>query len=116
MDKKILIVEDNEQDQLVLERILTKAGYPDLVFASRGEAGIEKAKSEAPALIILDVNLPGMPGSEVANRLQSHPRTRNIPIIFNTCLLRLGEEAGNPNLVAKENVAGLLKQIKEKIG
>ena len=51
MSKTILIVEDNEQDRKILEKILKKAGYGNLVFANSGEEGIEKANKETPDLI-----------------------------------------------------------------
>ena len=120
MDKTILIVEDNDQDRKILERTLRQAGYQSLFFASSGEEGIEKAKAGAPVLIILDINLPAMSGSEAHNLLKQSPSTRNIPIIFNTGLMRPGEDAGdgaNQSIVAKTNDANyLIKKVKEMIG
>ena len=116
MSKKILIIEDSEQDQKILGRMLKKAGYSNLVFVAGGKEGVEKAESEEPALIILDINMPGMPGTDVYNLIKKRPSTQHIPIIYNTNLLKSNEDAAELNMVSKDNPAELLKQIKEKIG
>ena len=120
MTEKILIVEDMEQDRKIVEKVLKEAGYQNLVFASNGEEGIEKAIAVVPDLIILDLGLPKKSGSEVHNTLKLHPRTKNIPILFNTSLMKPGEDAGggvNQSIVAKTSDAGdLLSRVREIIG
>ena len=120
MAGKILIIEDSEQDQKILERVFKKAGYQNLVFASSGEEGIEKATAETPDLIVLDLGLPRKSGPEVHNELKQHPRTRNIPVLFNTGLMKPGESAGagvNQSIVAKTPDAGdLLSKVREIMG
>lgn len=86
-NKKILIVEDNAQDKKIIRLNLTKHGYKNLLFASTGEEGVAKAKSEKPDLIIVDINLPQMNGVEVNIALKNDPATRPIPVLFNTNLL-----------------------------
>jgi two-component system, cell cycle response regulator DivK len=78
--KKILLVEDNELNRDMLSRRLRKRGY-DVVTAVDGEDGIAKARSEAPALILMDVSLPGIDGWEATRYLKSAPETRQIPIV-----------------------------------
>jgi two-component system, cell cycle response regulator DivK len=78
--KKILLVEDNELNRDMLSRRLRKRGY-DVVTAVDGEDGIAKARAEAPALILMDVSLPGIDGWETTRRLRSAPETRQIPIV-----------------------------------
>ena len=58
---KILLVEDNEMNRDMLSRRLQKQGY-EVVMAVDGEEGVAKAQSEAPALILMDMSLPGIDG------------------------------------------------------
>ena len=77
---KILLVEDNEMNRDMLSRRLQKKGY-DVVLAIDGEDGMAKALSELPALILMDMSLPGVDGWEATRRLKATPGTQSIPII-----------------------------------
>lgn len=66
----ILIIEDNEQDQKILRRYLSKAGFASILFASSGEEGLEVFQSERPAIVVTDTNLPGMDGFETCRRIK----------------------------------------------
>jgi two-component system cell cycle response regulator DivK len=77
---KILLVEDNEMNRDMLSRRLQKQGY-EVVMAVDGEEGVEKAQSEAPALILMDMSLPGIDGWEATRRLKAAPQTQKIPVI-----------------------------------
>lgn len=77
---KILLVEDNEMNRDMLSRRLQKKGY-EVVLAIDGEEGIAKAQSELPALILMDLSLPGIDGWEATRRLKATARTRSIPVI-----------------------------------
>jgi CheY-like chemotaxis protein len=77
---KILLVEDNEMNRDMLSRRLQKQGY-EVVMAVDGEEGVAKAQSEAPALILMDMSLPGIDGWEATRRLKAAPQTRTIPVI-----------------------------------
>jgi len=77
---KILYVEDNEDNVYMLTRRLERRGHTVLV-AGDGAAGIERAKAEAPDLILMDLSLPVMDGWEASRRLKAAPETRAIPII-----------------------------------
>ena len=78
--KKILLIEDNELNRDMLSRRLQKRGY-EVVTAIDGETGVAKAQTEAPALILMDVSLPGIDGWEATRRLKAAPQTRHIPIM-----------------------------------
>jgi len=78
--KKILLIEDNELNRDMLSRRLRKRGY-EVVTAVDGETGIVTAQAEAPALILMDVTLPGIDGLEATRRLKAAPQTRHIPIV-----------------------------------
>jgi len=77
---KILVVEDNEMNLDMLSRRLERAGY-EVVSARDGEAGVSVAITEQPALVLMDMSLPGMDGWEATRRLKAHERTRSIPIL-----------------------------------
>ena len=77
---KILLVEDNEMNRDMLSRRLQKQGY-EMVMAVDGEEGLAKAQSEAPALILMDMSLPGIDGWEATRRLKAAPQTQRIPVI-----------------------------------
>jgi PAS domain S-box-containing protein len=79
----ILLVDDKPANILVLENLLS-ANDRTLISAGSGDEALKKALSENIDLIILDVQMPGMDGFEVAQILKSKKRTRNIPIIFAT--------------------------------
>jgi phosphate regulon transcriptional regulator PhoB len=80
---RILIIED-EQDVLDLLTLnLRKAGFV-VTTATDGATGLRSAREESPALIILDLMLPRMPGLEVCKVLKTDSRTRNIPVIMLT--------------------------------
>ena len=77
---KILLVEDNEMNRDMLSRRLQKQGY-EVVLAVDGDEGLAKAQSENPALILMDMSLPGIDGWEATRRLKAAPQTQKIPII-----------------------------------
>ena len=77
---KILLVEDNEMNRDMLSRRLSRRGY-EVAIAVDGEQGLAMARSEAPALILMDMSLPGLDGWEATRQLSSNPHTSHIPII-----------------------------------
>jgi two-component system cell cycle response regulator DivK len=77
---KILYVEDNEDNFYMLSNRLKRRGY-ELIGATDGERGIALAKSEAPALILMDLSLPVIDGWEATRRLKDANETRHIPVI-----------------------------------
>jgi len=82
--KKILIVDDNEQDRMIMKRVLNKAGFKDILMAERGEEGVEKANQEKPDLVILDTVLPGIDGVETCKRIRKTRKPAAVKIIIIT--------------------------------
>jgi two-component system cell cycle response regulator DivK len=90
MPRKILIVEDNEDNRELAVKVLRNKGF-ETVTAVDGEEAIEKAVSEKPDLILLDISLPKMDGYEVAKRLKSMEEFKEIPIVAFTAHAMKGD-------------------------
>jgi len=76
----ILIVEDNEKNLKLVRDTLTVRGYRT-IEATTGEEGIRLAQRERPALILMDIQLPGIDGITALGRLRADDATRTIPVI-----------------------------------
>jgi CheY-like chemotaxis protein len=87
---KILYVEDNEDNILILKRRLGRAGY-EMAFATDGAEGIRMAGEFKPDLILMDLSLPVLDGWEATRRLKAAPGTKHIPIIAVTSHAMVGE-------------------------
>lgn len=83
MARKVLIVDDASVDLQALERIVASSGCMTLTAAS-GQQAIERACNEAPDLILMDVNMPGMDGFAATRKLKADARTKDIPVVFVT--------------------------------
>ncbi len=79
----ILIVDDSPTELYVLKNILEKGGYT-IISAGDGAAGVERALSDMPDLILMDVVMPGMNGFQATRRLSKNPKTSEIPVIMVT--------------------------------
>jgi CheY-like chemotaxis protein len=77
----VLYIEDDLVNFTLIERILEFRPALKLLHAARGETGVELAQIHHPKLILLDLNLPDMHGSEVLQRLQSDPTTAQVPVV-----------------------------------
>ncbi len=77
---KILYVEDNDDNIYLITRGLGRKGY-DIIVAKDGEEGLAMAHSEAPSLILMDLDLPVLNGWEATRRLKASPQTQHIPVI-----------------------------------
>jgi two-component system cell cycle response regulator DivK len=102
---KILIIEDNEQNLYLETFILQKNGH-EIIQARNGETGIGLAAKTLPALILLDIQLPGMDGYTVAKELRKNPAIAHIPIIAVTSYAMDGDrdrilEAGCTDYIEK---------------
>jgi len=71
MGVKILIIEDNPQDQKIFQRYLIRAGYAQVLLAANGEEGLALAVKERPQIVVTDTNLPGMDGFEICRRVKA---------------------------------------------
>ena len=79
--KKILIVDDSSTDRLKLKEVVDSAGC-DVVTASSGAEAIEKAKSEKPDMIFMDIIMDEMDGYKACREINKDPQTKDIPVIF----------------------------------
>jgi CheY-like chemotaxis protein len=90
MSKKILIADDNDDLRMILAHQLHMRGYT-VIMASDGRQAIDKCKAEMPDLVILDILMPGMDGTEAGEKMQDDPTISHIPVIFLTALVRATE-------------------------
>jgi len=90
MDKKykILIIDDEEEICRYTKSLLEKTGKFQAMTSTKGVEGLEMAKANSPDLILLDILLPDMDGSDVAARLFEEEATSKIPVIFMTALAK----------------------------
>jgi CheY-like chemotaxis protein len=80
---RILCVEDNADNLMMLQRRLTRRGF-EVTISMNGAESVEWAKTLQPDLIVMDLNLPGVDGWEATRRLKNQPETKDIPIIVLT--------------------------------
>ncbi len=124
---RILYIEDDSDCRALVRRILEHAGH-EIVEAAEGLTGIESALRERPALILLDINLPGMDGYAVAAALNSFPKLASTPIVAVTAYASAEERerilvAGCDGYIAKpidvdafpRQVADFLRGKREKV-
>jgi two-component system, cell cycle response regulator DivK len=89
--KDILVIEDNEQNMYLVTYILEKGGFT--VHAARdGREGIERVAAVVPDLVLLDIQLPGMDGYEVARRIRSTRGCADLPIVAVTSYAMAGDK------------------------
>ena len=81
--KRIILVEDEHDMAGLVAMRLRREGYL-VEIASDGLEGLERIRSSPPDLVILDIMLPGMPGTEVAKELRADPRTAGVPVVMLT--------------------------------
>lgn len=86
MAKKILMIDDEADFCYFTKKNLERTKEFDVIVETNPESGIKAAIEQKPDLILLDIVMPQLDGSEVAFRLVNDIRTKDIPIIFLTCL------------------------------
>jgi two-component system alkaline phosphatase synthesis response regulator PhoP len=102
---KILVVDDEIYIVHILDFSLGMEGY-EVVTALDGEQGLEKARSQRPDLIVLDIMMPKLDGYETCKMLKADPETRSIPIILLSAKGRnidqkIGFEVGADDYITK---------------
>jgi two-component system, cell cycle response regulator DivK len=102
MSKRILVVEDTENNRRILNDLLTNAGF-EVIEATDGEKGVAVAAERQPDLILMDIQLPVVDGYEATRRIKSNPVLRKIPIIAVTSYALSGALSGDE---AKARAAG----------
>jgi two-component system cell cycle response regulator DivK len=88
--ERVLIVEDNEKNMKLVRDILQAVGYSPLE-ASTGEQALAVAAESAPALVLMDIQLPDLDGAEALQRLRSDERTAGIPVLALTAQAMQGD-------------------------
>ena len=91
MNKRILVIEDHEDNRRILRDLLTSAGY-ESIEAVTGEDGVALAETHRPDLILMDIQLPGVDGYEATRRIKANPALRQIPVIAVTSYALSGDE------------------------
>ena len=122
MKRKIRLVEDNPATIDVIQKELEFLSYESVV-AEDGKEGVEKAASNLPDLIIMDISLPKMDGLVAATLIRKSPKTQTIPILAATARALPGDkekclQAGCDDYIAKpfthrELGAAIKKLLKE---
>ena len=116
--KRILLVEDQEDGRRIVRDLLASSDYA-LLEAKTGEEGLALAEREAPDLILMDIQLPGLDGYEVTRRIKMNAALSHIPIIAVTSYALSGDEqkayaAGCDDYVAKQfSPRALMAKIRE---
>jgi two-component system, cell cycle response regulator DivK len=88
--ERVLIVEDNEKNMKLVHDILQAVGYTP-IEASSGEEAIALATAEAPALVLMDIQLPDLDGAAALQRLRADERTAGIPVLALTAQAMQGD-------------------------
>lgn len=90
MNRRILMIEDNEQNRYLASFLLQAHGW-EVSCAEDGPSGLAMVESVTPALILLDIQLPGMDGYAVARALRERPSLAAIPIVAVTSYAMPGD-------------------------
>src|SRR5439155_24912469 len=93
---RVLVIDDEAPIRLLC-RVNLEAENMDVLEASDGPTGLEKARNEEPDVILLDVMMPGLDGWPVAEELIADERTRSIPIVFRTARAEARDRARAPD-------------------
>ena len=118
MSKRILVIEDQEDNRRIVRDLLTSVGY-EIIEAVTGEEGVTAAETHVPDLILMDIQLPGLDGYEATRRIKANPTLYPIPIIAVTSYALSGDdvkafEAGCNGYVSKPfSPRALLAKIRE---
>ena len=121
MGRRILIVEDNPQNRLLVKVVLEFHGY-EIMEAEDGQAGVEMAKKYKPDLILMDLQMPVMDGITAGKIIRGDPDTKEIKMIAVTSFAMLGDkerimEAGFDHYIAKPiNTRELPDLVKRILG
>jgi two-component system, cell cycle response regulator DivK len=119
--EQILVVEDNEKNMRLVRDVLQASGYR-VLEAATGEEAVATAHTTVPALVLMDVQLPGMSGLETLALLRGDDRTRSIPVVALTAQAMQGDrerflEAGFDGYLSKPvDIDELVMAVRERCG
>jgi CheY-like chemotaxis protein len=118
----VLYIEDNPVNAMVMQAMVARLPGLAMISADDGAPGLEMALSERPALILTDIQMPGMDGFELMARLQQHEQTRDIPVIAISAdalpeSVERGRQAGFADYLTKPVEMGTLQAaIRKALG
>lgn len=121
MRKRVLIVEDQEDNALIYETMLRHVGY-EVIIAADGLAGLEAIREHRPDLVLLDISLPKLSGFEVAAVVRQEPELHEVRLVALTALAFAAdrERAGRLGFVAylakPIEPRAVLEEVKLQIG
>jgi len=114
---RILVVEDNTKNLKLVRDVLQFAGF-EIIEATTGEDGVELAAREHPDLVLMDLQLPGIDGTEALRRIREMPDVGQVPVLAVTAFVmdedrRRASRAGFDGYVEKPiSVRGLTDQVR----
>jgi CheY-like chemotaxis protein len=115
MDRTILVVDDNEANLRLINAMLKTRGY-ELMEARSGEAALDMLAAQRPSLVLMDVQMPGLSGIDVARTIRSMPTLVDLPLIAITAMAMKGDReeilaAGFNDYLAKPYKMGELLSL-----
>jgi two-component system cell cycle response regulator DivK len=90
MPKTVLAIEDNQSNMILISRVVEAEGY-ELLKAEDGTIALELLAAEKPDLILLDINIPGIHGLELAGQLKADDRLADVPLVATTANVLQGD-------------------------
>ena len=120
MTARILVVEDNPDNRTLLLDLLTSLSY-EVLESVDGKDGVEKAISEKPDLILMDLSLPQKDGWQATKEIKANPETKDIPVIALTAHAMVGDkkralDAGCNDYISKPiDMMELIKKVQEHL-
>lgn len=120
MDKKVLVIDDNKDDLLLIQRYLKEADCNNIITAESGEEGVKKVKEERPDVVVLDTLLGKEDGFEVCSKIRkaTGPTTPKIIIItgaIDAVDAVKAKKSGADDYCAKTSDCGLLLEAVKKL-
>jgi len=120
--KRILIIDDEEEFCNLVKKNLEQTGEFEVYIATNGDDGIRSARNIKPDLILLDIIMPDMDGTDVASLIKNDKSIKNTPIVFLSAIVREEEASSQPSftrgysLLAKTVTVGeLIACIKKNV-
>ena len=117
---RILVVEDNGDNMTLISDVLNSLNY-EVISAKDGEEGVQRAKTEKPDLILMDLSLPRMDGWTATRQLKADPELSHIPIIALTAHAMVGDReralaAGCDDYLSKPiNIRDLAAKLRQML-
>jgi len=113
--KKILIIDDEKDFTKIVKSNLERTGRYEVKTENKGSLGLDVARAFNPDLILLDILMPDMEGSEVAYQLKNDKDTKNIPVVFLTAVVKKEEVETSSGVIGGHPFIAKLTDIKELI-